>query len=233
MNPCVGCNRKGNGQLIPTTYHTLVCVSCGVENPGYAYIPDPMVWNVPLVPVQTYTRLKRFRKYLARASKRQTASSIPSETWEYLINKGPYSTPGQIIRTLKGAGKKLKKKCYDSLPLLCMQLGTFAVPTLTEADNFQAVNAFKKLDQTYNEGEPFVSYLYALEYILVHIGREDMLPYINKIQCCKRRHRYRQRLDKIFKTPVTHSPRRTACSPAASIFDLVSDATCSSRFSAV
>ena len=198
MQPCIGCKRQGNGQLVPTEYHTMVCVSCGVENPGYACISDPGVWNCQLVPAQTYTRLKRFRKYLARASKRQSASSIPEQTWKYLIDHGPYSTPGQIVRTLKEAGKRIKKKCYDSLPLLCMQLGDFDVPSLTDSDNYRAVAAFKKLDATYKAGEPFVSYLYALEYILVHIGREDVLPFINKIQCRKRRYKYMQRLNKIY-----------------------------------
>ena len=47
-------------------------------------------------------------------------------------------------------------------------------------------------------GEQFVSYLFALEYILQLIGRSDMLPYINKISCRKRRHAYRYRLDRIF-----------------------------------
>jgi hypothetical protein len=33
---------------------------------------------------------------------------------------------------------------------------------------------------------------------LVHIGRSDMLPFMNKIQCRKRRYRYKLRLDKIY-----------------------------------
>ena len=197
MKPCLGCSRKGSN-LIPTDYHTLVCTMCGTENPGYLSPADNGVWTCVLVPTQTYTRLKRFRKYLGRASKAQTASSIPSATWEYLIKHGPYKTPGSIVRTLKAAGKRLKKKCYDSLPLLCEQLADIRVPSLTDQDRFWAVTAFKKLDTAYSKGEPFVSYLYALEYILVHIGRSDVLPFINKIQCRKRRHRYKLRLDKIY-----------------------------------
>jgi len=205
MKPCIGCKRTG-GNLIATEYHTLVCTACGVENPGYLSPADNGVWNCVLVPAQTYTRLKRFRKYLARASKAQNASSIPGKTWEYLIARGPYKTPGAIIRTLKGAGKRLKKKCYDSLPLLCEQLADIRVPSLTELDRFWAVAAFKKLDTAYSKGEPFVSYLYALEYILVHIGRSDVLPFINKIQCRKRRHRYKTRLDNIYLHVATVEP---------------------------
>ena len=74
-----------------------------------------------------------------------------------------------------------------------------AVPELQESDKYQAVSRFRALDDAYNQGEPFVSYLFALEYILELIGKSVLLPFINKIQCRKRRAAYRWRLDKIFK----------------------------------
>ena len=43
-----------------------------------------------------------------------------------------------------------------------------------------------------------MSYLFALEYILELIKRADMVPFINKICCRKRRAAYRLRLNKIF-----------------------------------
>ena len=72
------------------------------------------------------------------------------------------------------------------------------VPTLSEKDKNQALAAFRTLDDAYNKGEPFVSYLYALEFILQRIGRGDVLPFLNKIQCKKRRFAYRRRLQKIY-----------------------------------
>ena len=62
-----------------------------------------------------------------------------------------------------------------------------------------AVRAFLVLDRAYIAGEQFVSYLYALEYILKLLGRSDMLPCINKISCKKRRAAYKVRLDRIFR----------------------------------
>lgn len=184
--------------MLMTDYHTMVCTACGREHPGFLNPSVCSGYMSVLVPVQTYTRLKRFRKYLSRAARAQSASSIPSETWEYLLNNGPYSSPAAIVRALKKAGKKLKKKCYDSLPMLSEQLLGVFVPTLSERDKLMAENAFKKLDHAYAKGEPFVSYLYALEYILLHIGRSDIMPYINKIQCRKRRTRYKMRMDRIY-----------------------------------
>ena len=100
--------------MLPTDYHTLVCTNCGTEHPGYlTTCENNGAYQSVLVPTQTYTRLKRFRKYLARAGKSQCASSVPKETWEYLLANGPYSCPGAIVRALKKAGKN---RSPSSLP---------------------------------------------------------------------------------------------------------------------
>ena len=202
MEKCKACSAN----LVQTMYCSLVCPKCGVEDfaalfdSRRAYAP----YSVPLHPPATYTRLKRFRKYLCRASMEQSASSIPAGTWEYLLSRAPFSSPGSIIRCLKSAPRHINKKCYDSLPMLVRALcPNLEVPRLGEGDKYRALSAFRRLDDAYLRGEPFVSYLFALEYILELIGRGDVLPFINKIQCRKRRAAYRFRLDKIF----THTTR--------------------------
>ena len=210
QGPCKGCGSRTAIRL--TEYGSLVCTACGVENLSYintmssAYSP----YCVPLHAPVSYTRLKRFQKYLQRASMQQSTTSVPEATWRYLLAGRPYRGPGAIVRRLKGAPRTLKKKCYDSLPLLtkvCCPHVT--VPTLSEHECKRAVLHFRQLDDKYNSGEPFVSYLYALEYILVLVGRRDVLHYINMIQCQKRRIAYRRRLNKIFH-PSSSSPRRLA-----------------------
>ena len=200
--PCPECKNAEDIRL--TDYGTLVCTRCGVENFTWilsaqsSYSP----YCVPLQSQATYTRTKRFRKYLLRASMQQSAATIPESTWDYLL-KGckdkPYRSPASIVRRLKTAPKHIRKKCYDSLPLLVKMLCPhISVPQLTESDKLCAMTAFRKLDSAYKNGEPFVSYLYALEFILQHIGRSDVLPFINKICCRTRRSAYRLRLKKIF-----------------------------------
>ena len=200
MDKCGAC--KGS-LVVQTEYGSLVCTRCGVEN--FAFIFDSrtayMPYCVPLVAPASYTRQKRFRKYLQRAAMQQSGASVPQSTWEYLFKRAPFQAARSIICHLKQAPKSIRKKCYDCLPLLIKTLCPHLhVPTLPESDKFLALSAFKQLDHAYTKGEPFVSYLFALEYILEIIGRADMLPFINKIQCCKRRNRYRWRLDKIFQT---------------------------------
>jgi len=186
---CKGC-RKQSGVRV-TDIGSTVCIHCGTEefdflNPMYG---RQLPYCVPLMPPVSYTRVKRFRKYLQRASMQQSGNSVPECTWRWLF-KG--------VRRLKRAPKHIRKKCYDSLPLLTKAVPQVDVPTLSEMDKAKALTAFRTLDDAYNKGEPFVSYLFALEFILLRIGRGDILPFLNKIQCKKRRHAYRQRLQKIY-----------------------------------
>jgi hypothetical protein len=154
---------------------------------------------VPIHSTTTYTRIKRFKKYLNRSTRAQSQSSIPQATWEYLMSRTPFTGPRDIIRNLKKAPKTVRKKCYDSLPLLVHHLCPhICVPTLNEYEKGRAVRLFLVLDAAYKDGEPFVSYLFALEHILMLIGRSDMLPFVNKIKCAKRRYEYNKRLSRIF-----------------------------------
>ena len=198
MQRCADCDV----QMLETEYGSQVCTSCGLEN--FQSIlnssASTQAYCVPLCSTATYTRLKRFKKYLNRSTMSQSQNSIPPVTWDYLLAGSPYSSPQAIVRRLKKAPKSVRKKCYDSLPLLVHHLcPKYKVPRLNEIEKMLAIRAFLVLERAYQEGEQFVSYLYALEYILQLIGRADMLPCINKISCKKRRSAYKLRLNRIFR----------------------------------
>ena len=198
MDHCAECNVP----LVETEYGSQVCTSCGVENfkSILTSSASTQAYCVPLCSTATYTRLKRFKKYLNRSTMSQSQNSIPPVTWDYLLAGSPYSSPQAIVRRLKKAPKSVRKKCYDSLPLLVHHLcPKYKVPRLNEIEKMLAIRAFLVLERAYQEGEQFVSYLYALEYILQLIGRTDMLPCINKISCKKRRSAYKLRLNRIFR----------------------------------
>ena len=199
--PCGAC------RMVKTEYGSNVCTDCGIEDFAKIFTVENahFSYQVPLHSAVTYTRLKRFRKYLQRAAMEQSVCSVPESTWRYLLQR-TYKGPREIIRFLKRAPKHVRKKCYDSLPLLTKQLCPhICIPVLTASDKYRALEAFRKLDNAYSSGEPFVSYLFALEYILEFVGRSDVLPFINKIQCRKRRAAYRFRLDGVFKRNRTPS----------------------------
>ena len=53
---------------------------------------------------------------------------------------------------------------------------------------------FADIETRFPKGDKFVSYLYLLEHVLIRIGRKDMLPFLNRIQCPKRRRQYEERI---------------------------------------
>jgi len=178
------------------------CLHCGTGKPGSLMNFRTMNFfrTDRILPKQCYTRLKRFKKYLFRAMRRQAASSVPEETWQYLMDRGPYRGAKHVQLTLKQA-RHLKRKCYDSLPYLTAALCPhLQVPNIGEAEKERALHMFRRIDRAIRSG-PFVSYLYCLEYILQKLHRKDMCTYINRIQCTKRRATYKARLDKIFEAP--------------------------------
>lgn len=173
------------------------CLHCGLGKLA-ALRSDMYVYQDRMPGQQSYTRLKRFKKYLCRAMRQQSSCTIPKETWDYLLERRPYRDAKHVQWTLKQAGRKIKRKCYDSLAFLTAALCPHLnVPTLTEREKANAIEMFKKVDIAVKDG-PFVSYLFCLEYILIKLGRSDVCNYVNHIQCPKRRDKYQTRLDEIF-----------------------------------
>ena len=179
------------------------CMKCGDTRFSGFSVADVWSPSENLVPRASYTRRKRFKKYLNRACQQQTVCTVPDATWQYLLENGPYRTPRDIIRKLKAA-KNLKRKCYDSLPVLARNLCVACtVPLLSKEEQDECLRIFDKIDKNVPTGQPFVSYLYTLEYCLHKIERQDILPFLSRIQCRKRRARYNVQLNNIFGTPCS------------------------------
>ena len=154
---------------------------------------------------QPYTREKRFRKYLMRACMSQGLSSVPDDTWRYLHEHRPFTGPREILFRLKRS--KLTNKCYDSLPIMTKHMCPhLTVPEITYEDTKLALRLFGRIEQGFPKGSKFVSFLYLLEYVLLRIGREDMLPFLNRIQCPKRRRQYEERIRTTSSAPLVGSP---------------------------
>ena len=55
------------------------------------------------------------------------------------------------------------------------------------------------IDAAFPKDGGFMSYAYALEFVLLELDRPDMIPYLSGIQCVKRRAHYYEKLTRIFK----------------------------------
>ena len=175
------------------------CCVCGLCRPGAITDKNQYVPADRIMQTCTYTRRKRFRRYLMRANRSQSCNTVPPDTWAYLLKEAPYRCPEAIYRRLKAA-KTLKRKCYDSLPLMCLHLCSTPVPTLTDTELRDAMRYFDTIDRyLMRNSESMISYLFCLEFILLKLGRPDLLPFLNRIKCPKRRHTYNDRLNAIFK----------------------------------
>ena len=193
---CKGCGNAS--QFLEGGFGLDICTVCGLCLPG-AFCELRQYFSADRVMTPcTYTRRKRFRKYLLRANRNQSANTVPPETWEYLMQYAPFRSPSDLHRCLKAA-KHLKRKCYDSMPLMCTHLCESTVPSLDSTEILRAMHSFDTIDRILRaNNEPMISYLFCLEFILKRIGRDDMLVFINRIKCPKRRHRYEQRLSDMF-----------------------------------
>ena len=181
-----------------------VCLHCGVGRKSQITIVQTSYTHERIPGNQSYTRLKRFKKYMCRAMRQQSSCTVPRETWDYLLARAPFRDARHIQLTLKQA-RHLKRKCYDSLPFLTSALcPNVVVPCVREVEKQRAIQLFNVIDNAIKDG-PFVSYLFCLEYILRKMGRGDVCSHINKIQCPRRRTAYQQRLDKIFREEDDHS----------------------------
>ena len=198
---CASCNRYGGWDFHMNG--TASCTRCGTLSHATVggFVDSNFIHPFQLVSMlqqsQTYTRKKRFRKYLQRVSRSQVITSIPNETWKYLLDHQPFSGPKDILTTLKKA--PIQRKCYDSLPMMTHHLCShIKVPSLTRKEQETSLRLFDRIDRAFPKKGGFISYVYILEFILKRLGREDMLPFVSKIQCCKRRADYHKQLTKIF-----------------------------------
>jgi hypothetical protein len=92
------------------------CMRCGELSRAQSF--NYIHGYTPLNSLQqnvAYTRTKRFQKYLNHACMKQGIKSVPDETWKFLLDNGPYKSPGHIVNKLKRA--KLKR-----LPLFVRHL---------------------------------------------------------------------------------------------------------------
>ena len=133
---------------------TASCMNCGTLTTHEEYYPcENYVHSFQSMSVlcqtQTYTRTKRFKKYLQRACMRQSCNSVPDATWKYLIDHQPLTGPAHILRTLKKAGRKLRNKCYDCLPLIVHHMCAVTVPVLSDREITIAMDHFAVIDAAF------------------------------------------------------------------------------------
>ena len=196
-----GCPR---GAVIETGWGLNICSQCGVT----VGVPISLLVNyaVPCSGRPPYSKHKRFAKLLCHSYGHRVSRIHPSLIEK--LNKTVISSAVDIYNLIR-ASKGTKMKRYDAIASLCIyKLGSTITP-LNHNQNMWASHIFRDVVSLHarNRGT-FPAYSWCIEKCLIALGREDLLRYVHRLKCKKRRTVYEHVYGHLFKTPcgVRESP---------------------------
>ena len=163
-----------------------VCMYCGSMQNQRVYIMPSAYGRAPARP--PYCRQKRFVKLLHNT----WASRIPrccDLFMKSLDSINPKTTP-QILTFIRDSTHR-KFKRYDCLALLSIKILHHTIPPLTAEQIAWCTGVFQKIEIRHRKvGGIFPCYPWTIERCLETLHRRDLLEYIHKLKCPRRRSRY-------------------------------------------
>ena len=177
-----------------TTYHTLLCYSCGKEKfHGYTNHQNNQLYNSHYSPscYPTYSRPARFSILLRRVFALDAGPKLSDPVWHYLENEIPYKSTLDIYTALKNSD--LVTKHYGQLHLFSK---IFTKYEEHDIDVHHYLDLFcTKFDKLLHEWvklqeNSFFSYNWIIERYLRQYQLKVFLPYIKCLQCPLRREKY-------------------------------------------
>ena len=131
------------GILVETSYHTNVCVWCGIER-FIGYSPTCRVFSGhfarPLPP--SYSRRARFRELLRRVFGLESGPKNEDPVWDYLTRHRPFKDSKDIMGCLKQSG--LDNKHYSSIHLFTKLFSPYTPHTYSADQLNQFVETLSK-----------------------------------------------------------------------------------------
>jgi len=188
-------------RLCETTYHTLLCYSCGKEKfHGYTNHQHNQLYNSHCSPscYPTYSRPARFRILLRRVFALDAGPKLADPVWHYLEDNCPYVSTNEIYRALKTSA--LVTKHYGQLHLFSKIFAPYAehdIDVHYYLDLF--CTKFSKLlhEWVKLQENSFFSYNWIIERYLREHKLDMFLPYIKHLQCPHRREKYEHKMNLI------------------------------------
>ena len=190
------------GILVETSYHTNVCVWCGIER-FIGYSPTCRVFSGhfarPLPP--SYSRRTRFRELLRRVFALESGPKNDDPVWDYLTRHRPFKDSKDIMGCLKQSG--LDNKHYSSIHLFTKLFSPYTPHTYSPDQLNQFVETLSKsfehtlLRWRQRDSCAFFSYNWLIEKFLVEHKLTFFLPFVKRLQCPHRRNKYTLKMQKI------------------------------------
>jgi hypothetical protein len=199
MQPAHICTDCREGRLIETSYHTKLCLFCGLERRSSFSTSNMMYASPPpreLPP--TYNRSTRFKELLHKILGIESGPKVTDPIWMFLKQLSPFQSPQDIFHNLKKSS--LTNKHYNSVHIFTkIFCPTFASPSLpTNIIHIIALlcQRFDDILLMWNQSTcpTFFSYNYLLEVFLTEHDMTQFLPFLKKLQCPKRREKYKNKV---------------------------------------
>ena len=174
------------GQLIEKADNCRLCVVCGVvQSFLVASVGFTLGGATARVP---YSRLKRFQRVFSNAFGLRVARLSPKLLQEF--DRTPPLSTQDLFRQIKGF-KHREMKRYDAIAFLSVQMLSHKIKPLTQGELVVANSRFRDVESTHSFcGGTFPAYSWVVERILTIINRGDLMQYVHRLKCPKRRRLY-------------------------------------------
>lgn len=186
--------------LIQTTYSSIVCASCGIENRyltiGAGSYSDWRLNTMPLI----YSRLKRFEKMIDSAV--LGLSFINDNRMLEFLKTTSFENIQSLVNTIRTS--PLKDKRYCSLHLFsrihCRNHIIYPRPKNYIVIKQKMLRIFTDIEHSHKwsyPNLPFFNYRFILIVLLTIFDFEQFVMFVKPLQCKKRRQKYIEMLNSL------------------------------------
>ena len=163
-----------------------VCASCGQQDACPIFI-RPHACQLPAAR-PPYCRKKRFQKLLHNV----WSARLPNmkDRFVQYIQENKPETPAQIIELIRTA-KPREYKRYDCISRLSIEFLNHRPKPLTQCQISECMGIFERVEIVHRRQKGvFPAYSFLIELCLVKVDRPDLIQYIHRLKCPRRRSRY-------------------------------------------
>ena len=163
-----------------------VCASCGQQDVCPIFV-RPHACQLPAAR-PPYCRKKRFQKLLHNV----WSARLPSMKDQFVryIQENCPKTPAEIIELIRTA-KPREYKRYDCISRLSIEFLNHRPIPLTRSQISQCMGIFQRVEIEHRRRKGvFPAYSFLIELCLAKVGRPDLIQYIHRLKCPRRRARY-------------------------------------------
>ena len=173
------------------------CRECGRRSPGRIY-SMPYGGGGGHRPGSTrlrYSRIRRFSRILSNVFAHR-CPTVDNRLMK-LICEADLQGPAEVFRHIRSLEARWAKR-YDACAYLCVNVLNHKIPPLCRDDMAYCLGRFRMVETLHRyHGGSFPAYSWIAERLLFHVNRGDLVPYIHRLKCRRRRKTYTHRYERV------------------------------------